>query len=181
MSNGYKNLRAGRECGACRVCCKLPDIPELGKPRDTWCRHAAKSKGGPGCSRYESRPEVCRSFECGWLSGLGEDQDRPDKAGVLWQPLELPDGRQGLGVVEARPGALNEPRNRAWLERFERAKPGQVVVRKYEHPVFQMVGLTVNRASVDRASVVTRAAPVTKPPVKAGAVIEARPGSTVPA
>ncbi|MEM1183809.1 MAG: hypothetical protein AAGI53_02295 [Planctomycetota bacterium] len=143
-----KNLSQGRSCGSCRVCCKLPDIPELDKPRDTWCRFSAKSKGAPGCTRYEARPDVCREFECAWLSGLGDADDRPDKLGVLWQPLDLPDGRRGLGIVEARPGALNEPRARAWLERFERAKPGRIVVRRYEHPVFQVVGVTVERAEV---------------------------------
>ncbi len=139
------SLTMGRSCGDCRVCCKLPDIPELSKPRDTWCQHASKAKGPGGCTQYESRPGVCREFSCGWLSGLGEAQDRPDRLGVLWQPLELPDGRPGMGVVEARPGALNEPRAQAWLEHFNRSKPGQVVVRKHEHPVFQMVGLTVER------------------------------------
>ncbi len=171
------SLTMGRSCGDCRVCCKLPDIPELNKPRDSWCPSISKSKakGCGGCGRYETRPQVCRDFSCGWLSGLGEEQDRPDKLGVLWQPLELPDGRPGLGVVEARPGALNEPRAQAWLEHFNRAKPGQVVVRKHEHPVFQMVGLTVERKAPEiglRSRLVA-------------AQVEARPGfegtGTVPA
>jgi len=153
------NLSGGRSCGGCRVCCKLPDIPELNKPRDTWCRHAVKRKGVPGCSVYADRPDVCREFECAWLSGLGDDADRPDRLGVLWQPLELPDGRPGIGVVEARPGALNEPRAKMWLERFERAKPGQVVVRKFENPVFQLTGLTVGGSPLASGSIEVRPSP----------------------
>ena len=59
-----------RICGTCSLCCKLPHIPELNKPIDSWCRHARPGVGG--CSIYPERPASCRSFACGWLLGARE-------------------------------------------------------------------------------------------------------------
>jgi hypothetical protein len=47
------------------MCCKIPPIPELDKPENAWCRHCRPGKGG--CTAYETRPDVCRKFACGWL------------------------------------------------------------------------------------------------------------------
>jgi hypothetical protein len=67
--------RTGRECGSCSLCCKLPhiDIPELKKPRDTWCPHCRPGKGG--CSIYQTRPGLCKAYTCLWLAdpALGEE------------------------------------------------------------------------------------------------------------
>ena len=57
------------------MCCRLPDIPELNKPIDTWCRHADRDGSGTGCKIYDYRPDVCRSFDCAWRQGLGDDHD----------------------------------------------------------------------------------------------------------
>ena len=64
---------AERTCGICSLCCKLPYIPELNKPIDSWCRHARPGAGG--CSIYSERPASCGSFICGWLSGAREFGD----------------------------------------------------------------------------------------------------------
>lgn len=55
----------GRECGKCSMCCHLLHIIELNKPSNQWCEHCRPGKGG--CSIYETRPNICRSFACGWL------------------------------------------------------------------------------------------------------------------
>ena len=63
-----------RTCGACSLCCKLPYVPELRKPIDTWCKHAAPGCGG--CLIYPKRPRSCRDYICGWLSsepGVGDE------------------------------------------------------------------------------------------------------------
>lgn len=135
---------SARRCGGCDVCCTLPDIPELKKPLDTPCRFLRSGRGGVGCSRYETRPAVCREYRCGWLDGLGEDEDRPDRLGIMWQPLQLKDGRPGLGFVEVRPGALGSARAQDYLERFAAKKPGQIFVRPARHPAFMSVLLRVN-------------------------------------
>lgn len=57
-----------RSCGSCSLCCKLLSIEGLeDRPGWTWCRHCRPGKGG--CSIYDGRPDACRNFVCGWLSG----------------------------------------------------------------------------------------------------------------
>ena len=58
---------AGRQCGDCSMCCKLPAIEdeELSKPAHQWCQHA---RPGSGCAIYETRPAACRAFLCCWLT-----------------------------------------------------------------------------------------------------------------
>jgi uncharacterized protein len=63
-------LVPGRECGACTMCCQVLRIEELAKPELTACRHlgqhlCATSAGG-GCGIYDTRPEACREFYCGY-------------------------------------------------------------------------------------------------------------------
>ncbi|HEY6259004.1 MAG TPA: YkgJ family cysteine cluster protein [Xanthobacteraceae bacterium] len=57
-----------RSCGSCSLCCKLLSIEGLeDRPGWTWCKHCRPGKGG--CSIYDNRPDACRNFVCGWLSG----------------------------------------------------------------------------------------------------------------
>ena len=56
-------LVAGRDCDGCTMCCKLLSIAELDKPRAAGCPQCDRKRG---CKIYESRPEVCRAFHCGW-------------------------------------------------------------------------------------------------------------------
>ncbi len=37
-----------------------------------------------GCAAYETRPDDCRIYACAWLSGWGEEDDRPDKLGIVF-------------------------------------------------------------------------------------------------
>lgn len=66
---------AGRSCGSCTLCCHLPDIDELDKPANTFCRHCI---AGVGCSAYEARPVTCRTFLCAWMSDAALDD--------AWEP-----------------------------------------------------------------------------------------------
>lgn len=140
----YRNLVTGRTCGTCRVCCRLPDIPELSKPVSTWCRHIDLNQPQGGCTIYEDRPRTCREYECAWLSGLGEEQDRPDRLGVMYQPVKMPDGSQGLAAVEAEDGAFDRPRVRAQLARFAELKPGRIMMRTAAETQFRAVEITVS-------------------------------------
>jgi hypothetical protein len=67
----------GRACAGCTLCCKLLSIAVLDKPRLAWCVHCAP---GSGCTIYDRRPEICRSFRCGWLADAG--------IGEHWQPAK---------------------------------------------------------------------------------------------
>ncbi len=63
-----------RSCNGCTLCCRLPDIDDLDKPADEWCRHCI---AGRGCSIYLDRPQLCRDFLCRWMldDGLGDEWD----------------------------------------------------------------------------------------------------------
>jgi hypothetical protein len=50
-------------------------IYALEKPRGQWCDHAMP---GRGCAIYETRPQECRTFACGWL--------RDENLGPEWKP-----------------------------------------------------------------------------------------------
>ena len=56
---------AGRSCGTCTLCCRLPEIDLFDKPADSWCTHCVE---GRGCSIYAERPSVCRDFLCLWMT-----------------------------------------------------------------------------------------------------------------
>ena len=75
-------LVPGRECGACDACCVVFEIqvPAIAKPAGVPCRHLTKA----GCAIYETRPDMCRKWLCGWrlIPGLPQDW-RPDLSGIL--------------------------------------------------------------------------------------------------
>jgi len=66
---------AGRSCGTCTLCCRLPDIDLFEKPANVWCRHCVEDKG---CSIYADRPSVCRDFLCLWMTDEALDE--------AWEP-----------------------------------------------------------------------------------------------
>lgn len=76
-------LIANRECGKCTICCKVLTIddPELQKLPGVMCPNC---KTGSGCKIYETRPDPCRGFFCGWryLPDI-DDKWRPDKSGIM--------------------------------------------------------------------------------------------------
>lgn len=71
MTAGATPPATGRSCAGCTLCCKLPAIPEIAKPAQTWCADCAI---GQGCKIYQTRPSTCRKFECVYLTSphLGE-------------------------------------------------------------------------------------------------------------
>lgn len=66
---------AGRSCGPCTLCCRLPEIDAFDKPADAWCTHCV---AGKGCSIYADRPSVCRDFLCLWMTS--------EDLGAEWEP-----------------------------------------------------------------------------------------------
>jgi hypothetical protein len=74
---------ADRSCGACSLCCKLLSIEGVEDRRGwTWCRHCRPGRGG--CGIYEQRPDACRNFVCGWLSGGLDSVLDPER----WHPAK---------------------------------------------------------------------------------------------
>jgi hypothetical protein len=90
------DLVAGRDCGACTLCCRVPpvDTPEFQKQAGVLCGHCQESRG---CAIHTARPPVCREWFCGWRRlPLLDDSWRPDRCGVLIAlgADEVPDGLQ---------------------------------------------------------------------------------------
>jgi hypothetical protein len=82
VSNLLPDPIPGRDCGACTLCCTVPaiDKPELQKVSMATCRHCDK---GTGCTIYETRPEICRTYFCAWRRlDIFSDDWRPDLSGV---------------------------------------------------------------------------------------------------
>jgi hypothetical protein len=93
-------LVQGRECGGCTLCCIVPaiDKPELQKLPSSVCRHCS----GGGCAIYESRPQTCRTYYCGWRwSTIFPDDWRPDQSGVFAQLEDdvAPQFQSRVGII----------------------------------------------------------------------------------
>jgi len=69
-----------RSCGECTTCCNTTAVLALNKPEHQWCTHCDIGKG---CKIYETRPSGCKDFYCDWLKGVGEEDQRPDKTGIV--------------------------------------------------------------------------------------------------
>jgi hypothetical protein len=80
------------------LCCFAPSIPSIGKEQYSRCDHQAVSPSG-SCGIYEEeRPPACSN--CLWILGLLEEEDRPDRIGVIF---ESPDSiRKTTNVTRAR-------------------------------------------------------------------------------
>src|SRR6266540_1825061 len=100
-----------RACGACSLCCKLPYVPELRKPIDTWCKHAAPGCGG--CSIYPKRPRSCRDYICGWLFSEPEVGDEwfPAQCHMMLTPRRSECGSPLIPTIQMH-GYVNHTTNR---------------------------------------------------------------------
>jgi hypothetical protein len=69
-----------RDCGSCTSCCTLLEVTDAGKAVNEWCKYC---EAGKGCSIYDQRPQMCRSFSCAWLQGHLNDDWYPERAGIV--------------------------------------------------------------------------------------------------
>lgn len=75
-------LLDGRNCGECTICCTTlkVDTPDFKKPAGTPCVHV----GAGGCAIHAVRPQICRTWYCGWRRAAAlPDAARPDRSGLL--------------------------------------------------------------------------------------------------
>ncbi len=90
------DLVPGRQCGGCTACCTMLaiDKPDIQKEAGVTCRHCAS-----GCAIYETRPQLCRDFHCGWRQlPILDDSWRPDLSGVFVE-IEYIDDETVLNLV----------------------------------------------------------------------------------
>lgn len=69
-----------RECGSCTSCCTLLEVEAVGTSVNEWCKHC---EAGKGCTIYDDRPQMCRSFSCAWLQGHLGDEWFPETSGLV--------------------------------------------------------------------------------------------------
>ncbi len=90
-------LVPGRGCGDCTVCCTAMaiDKPEIQKDAGVACRHCTQT----GCAIYDTRPQLCRDYHCGWRQlPMLDDSWRPDRSGVFVE-LEPHDGKTAISLM----------------------------------------------------------------------------------
>ena len=114
-----------RTCGTCVVCCVYPSINESTLKKDALkaCEHLdnvpdpprSQERGntfdmplfesehyrGPSnanCTIYKNRPACCSHYRCAWIDGFGDEQDRPDKAGMVFD-VYSPQGPLQYGLI----------------------------------------------------------------------------------
>jgi hypothetical protein len=107
------------------MCCSALEIAELRKPAGPLCGHCRKAGG---CTIYSERPQVCRDFECEWLTRRDlSRQLRPDLVGAIL--MEDSDGDEYRAVcAPEKPMAWRHPLVFAHL--VAQAKSGRTVVAK---------------------------------------------------
>ena len=70
-----------RQCGSCALCCKIFDVPSLGKNAGDWCKHCTPGRASGCCNIHDQpRAAICGDFECAWKA-------RPDVFSDHWYPL----------------------------------------------------------------------------------------------
>lgn len=78
-----------RECGECYACCVALENDfegEVGftpKKAGEPCNKLDLNLNCNFCTVYHKRPKVCRTFNCSWLYGYGNDNDRPNESNML--------------------------------------------------------------------------------------------------
>lgn len=97
--------RTFRLCGPCTACCRTFPVLALDKQENESCGNLCPS----GCSIYTEKPDACSEFECLWLNGLlnGDERRRPDNLGLIFF---LTKTIMGLTIAcwELRPNVLSD-------------------------------------------------------------------------
>ena len=120
---------ASRSCGPCSLCCTVLRVDELEKRAGTNCEH--QCFGGDdgdqwGCAIHASRPLICRRYECLWLQGGLEEDERPDKTGGIVD-LETVGVGLRLGIREVHRGAFDaSPTLQAIADRYRSEMPVRI-------------------------------------------------------
>lgn len=126
---GLQELVPGRDCGDCTVCCIVPaiDDSDLQKKSGAPCRHCrtqSANGNGPGCTAYDARPGVCRTFYCAWrYMAEMDDSWRPDRAQVYatLQDLTL-DGKPVPAITLTLTADAQVTARAPWFVDFVRAR-----------------------------------------------------------
>ncbi len=107
-----------RECGDCTLCCLTHHIWEMSragkkliKPAGVWCEHCDNINHR--CTLYPNHNIVCRTYNCEWREGFGDESFKPTKSGLILDWHRTGSATPRLQIWEAREGALTS----AWVKR----------------------------------------------------------------
>ena len=110
-----------RQCGTCQACCTVCPVEPLEKPLMQRCEHQCPQ----GCAIYQDRPEPCAAYQCSWLLGHFDEDQRPDKTGVLFEHTEMRNHDDDATLVVLLGMAFTPDADvRGFLKHTE---PGQIV------------------------------------------------------
>jgi Fe-S-cluster containining protein len=114
---------AARSCGTCSLCCTVLRVDEIGKRAGEDCTH---QRGEKGCGIYETRPPICRGYQCLWRQGGLEEDERPDATGGIVD-LETVGVGLRLGIrLKERGQFERSPKLLAIAERYRSEMPVRI-------------------------------------------------------
>lgn len=115
----------GKSCGTCTLCCKVLEIDELQKKAGVWCADCLPNHG---CAIYSRRPDVCRDYECLWLTERSLPQTlKPERTGTILMEDAETDEYQAVCDPE-KPFAWRQPL--VFKHLVGKAKEGRTVVAR---------------------------------------------------
>ncbi len=78
----------GKACGGCTACCDSVPVKEINLGAYVRCPHLrAPPDLGHGCGIYADRPWSCRAWSCIWMISDLPEEYRPDRLGVVLDPI----------------------------------------------------------------------------------------------
>lgn len=78
----------GKSCGGCTACCQTLAVREINLRSFQRCPHLCLPfEVQAGCRIYTGRPRSCSEWCCTWLISDMPDELRPDRCGVVLNPL----------------------------------------------------------------------------------------------
>jgi hypothetical protein len=114
------------------VCCSYLSISALDKKGFEHCRHCALAdpiqenvlqltgvSNNGNCRIHDQKPQVCKAYNCLWVHGHGDDDDRPDKSKLLIDRLHQIEG--AIEVKQLVDGVAYTPRGMKIIKRMARS------------------------------------------------------------
>ena len=124
VSDRFFSLVPDRQCDECMVCCEYLSInsPAFRKPAEVLCNNCVVDQG---CSIYETRPAVCRTWHCLWRRDETIPLElRPDKSGVIfslkvcYESMQVFENAYIVCMAMKNPASFDVPLVSATLDKF---------------------------------------------------------------
>jgi hypothetical protein len=78
----------GKTCSGCTACCETVPVKEIDLAAFVRCKHlCSPPQMATGCGVYQNRPRSCREWSCSWLISDLPPGYRPDRIGVVVDPI----------------------------------------------------------------------------------------------